>query len=224
MEISAWLTDRLTRAYVLVVHFSTVSRSEVYRTNGEEHKVFWLNTDNWDAAGECTAFNTILLNERRLGDAPKEAVDYVFLHEIGHTKPSNLLILGSYVIQIILKLFAIVGIPALFIQWAFLISSGPSVSLFLTYSAAYLILVLLIVMPVVAISWLNESYAELFAVSKLGTTTYLRCYSKMDRHSNRGLIGRIRRRLFYPSPSNVVRIANWLDGRTLCRGKELNFD
>ena len=224
MSLLSWVAKWLTRGYARTMDLSGVSREEVYRAEEEERKVFWVDTDDLSMAGQCTPFGTILLNEDRLGDVPDEVVDYVFLHEVGHTKPPAFLVFGSYVIRLPLMLFAIFGIPVLFFRGVAFALSVPPLNQFITLSVAFALVVLLILAPVVIVSWLDEGYAELFALSKLGEETYLRRHNQMEEHSERGVFSRVLRGFLYPRPAQVIRFSNWLDGRTLWRSVEFNSD
>lgn len=203
-RIATWLT----RAYVRTIDRSGVSQEEVYRVQSEEKKVFWVNTDDWPMIGQCTPFGTILLNEHKLTDVPEEMVDYVFLHEIGHSKAPTLLSLGSIIIRAPLFFLALLGIPTLLIRWLIYAASGPTLGQLATLSAAFAIVALALLVPLVAIWWLDEGYAELFVVSKIGEDEYLRRHEQMDEHADRGVFARAFRWLFYPRPSLIVRIAN----------------
>lgn len=212
MSFLDWLATWLTRGYARTVDLSGVSDEEIYRAQGEERKVFWVNTDNWPMAGQCTPFGTILLNEDRLTEVPDDVVDYVFLHEIGHSEAPTLLSLGGLVIRPPLFFLALLGIPMLAIYWLAFAASGPTLEQLLTFSAAYALVALFLIVPLVVIWRLDEGYAELFVVSKIGADEYLRRHEQMNEHSDRGLFGRVFRWLFYPRPNHVVRVANRLEG------------
>jgi len=208
MQVRNWLARWLTRGYVRTLDFGGVSREETYRASGEERQVFWVDAEKWPAAGQCTLFGTIVLNEDRLGDVPDKVVDYVFLHEVGHTKPPTILNLLSILVRIPLGFLAIFGVPVLIGRWLGFVLSAPDLDQFTMFSVATVIGILLILVPLVVIWWLDEGYADLFVVSKIGTHAYRHRYDKMNDHADRGLIGRFIRWLLYPDSDHVVWVAN----------------
>lgn len=210
MQYRNWAAKWLTRGYARTLDFGGVSREDLYQTHGEERKVFWVDADDWPIGGQCTPFGTILLNESKLKDAPDEVVDYVFLHEVGHSKLPSILSLGGLVVRIPLMFFAILGIPFLVVRWLVFVNSGPDLTQLTMFSLASLLVALLILLPLIVISWLDEGYAELFVVSKIGETAYRRSLEKKNEHSEGSIIGRVLS-ILYPPPSLVVWTANRRD-------------
>jgi hypothetical protein len=154
-----------------------------------------------------------VLNEHRLDDAPDEVVDYIFLHEVGHTKPPAILSLMSILVRIPLGFLALFGVPALIGRWIGFALSAPDLDQFTLFSVATaIIIILLILVPMIAIWWLDEGYADLFVVSKIGAQDYRRRYEKMNDHADRGLVGRFVRWFLYPNPDHVVWVANRRNG------------
>lgn len=199
-----------TRLYARTLDLSGITREERYNAHGEAQRVFWIDTDSWRMAGQCTPFGTILLNENRLKAVSDEVVDYVFLHEVGHTKLPTVLSLASLLIRIPLLFFALFVLPALIIQWLVFTYTGP-VSSQLIMSFGWIILVaMLIIVPLVVISWLDEGYAELFVVSKIGETSYQNRIKELRKQSDSGIFIRIFRRFLYPPPALVVWVGNYL--------------
>lgn len=200
-----------TRLYARTLDLSGITREERFSAHGEEEWVFWINTDNWRMAGQCTPFGTILLNESRLKNASDEVVDYVFLHEVGHTKLPTVLSLGSLLIRIPLLFFALFGLPALTVQWVIFASSGPTFNQLIMFSGATVLVAMLILVPLVVISWLDEGFAELFVVSKIGETSYQNRIDQLRKQSESGVFIRFLRRFLYPPPNLVVWVGNHLD-------------
>ncbi len=211
MRVHDRLSRWLTRGYARALDFSGVSREETYQSHNEEQKVFWIDAEDWSAAGQCTPFGTILLNEDRLSNVPDSVKDYVFLHEVGHTKTPTILSVASIILRIPLTFLAIIGVPVLIGRWLGFALSVPELGQLTTFTVTTLISVLLLTIPIVLIWWLDEGYAELFAVSKLGVATYQRRHAQMTKHTDRGVIGRTVRWLLYPNPNFVVWIAKRLD-------------
>ncbi|SFF83723.1 hypothetical protein SAMN04488063_0473 [Halopelagius inordinatus] len=211
MQTHNQLAKWFTRLYARTINFSGVSREELYQAHGEKRTVFWIDAEDWSAAGQCTPFGTILLNENRLSEAPENVRDYVFLHEVGHTKPPALLSLASIVLRVPLVLLAGFGVPVLIGRWLGVALSFPTLGQFTTFTAVTLTTTLLITLPVIAIWWLDEGYAELFAVSKIGAMDYQRRHEEMLEHADRNLLSCAVRWLLYPNPKFVVWLAEKLD-------------
>lgn len=208
MQVGQWVAEWLTRGYARIIDLSGVSREEDYEAFGEQERVFWIDASSWPVSGQYTLFGTILLNQSKLEKAPEDVKDYIFLHEVGHSKLPTLLSLVSVLVRIPLVFFAILGIPVLVIQWIIYAFSGPPIGQLMTFSAAYLLVALLVVVPLVVVWQLDEAYAELYVVSKIGKEAYQRCSDKMEEYSDRGLFARLLRKLFYPSPDLVLWLAN----------------
>lgn len=211
MQVHHRLAKWLTRGYARTIDLSGVSREEIYQAHDEERKVFWIDAENWSAAGQCTPFGTILLNEDRLNEVPANVRDYVFLHEVGYAKLPSILSLASIIVRVPLVLLAAFSVPVLIGRLVTFALSIPNLGQLVTFAMATLTTILLIVIPVIAIWWLDEGYAELFTVSKIGVNAYQRRHEKMNEHSDRGIVGRFLRLLLYPNPELIVWIAKQLD-------------
>jgi Zn-dependent protease with chaperone function len=211
MQVHNWLAKWLTRLYARTITFSGVTEEETYQSHGEEHRVFWIDAEKWPMGGQYTPFETILLNKSTLNDVSEEVADYVFLHEVGHSKPPTIVNLGSFVVRLPLMMLAIFGLPTLILRWLIFAFSSPPTNRLIGFSLAFLFVALLILVPLILISWLDEGHAELFAVSKIGEKTYRRCLEEIRENSDGGRIRQVFRRIFYPYPSIVIRVANRLD-------------
>ena len=211
MQVRKWLVKWLTRLYSRIITLNGVNEEEAYQSHGEEHRVFWVDAEKWPMGGQYTPFGTILLNESALNDVSEEVVDYVFLHEVGHGKPPTILNLGSFVVRLPLIVLAIIGLPTLILRWLIFVFSSPAASQLIEFSLAFLFVALLILVPLVLISWIDEGHAELFAVSKIGEKTYQRCLEEIRENSDSGRIRQVLHRIFYPYPSIVIWVANRFD-------------
>jgi hypothetical protein len=140
-------------------------------------------------------------------------VDYVFLHEVGHSKPSSLVHLGSFAIRVLLMGIALLGLPMVALQWLMLALSS-SVAQPFQLALAFALVSLAILAPLILISWLDEGYAEVFVVSKIGEQTYYRCHKEIRENSDSGRIARVLHRLFYPPPGIVIRVRARLKSTT----------
>lgn len=208
MQVRDCLSRRLTRLYARTITLSGVVKEEIYQSHGEERRVFWIDAEKWPMGGQYTPFGTILLNESRLSDFSEEVVDYVFLHEVGHGKPPTIVNIGSFAIRVPLMMIAVVGLPTLFLRWLVLLVFNLSMNRLIGFSMVFLSSVLLILGPLILISWIDEGYAELFALSKIGKDAYRRCSREIRDKSEAGPIAKVFRRILYPYPGIVSRVAD----------------
>lgn len=210
MKVLDWIATWLTRFYARTITSTGVALEETYVSHNEENRVFWVNAENWPMGGQYTIFGTILLNESKLNERSGEVVDYVFLHEVGHSKPPYLLNIASFAIRVPLAMLALIGVPLILLEWLIFVISIPTIDALIEVSLIYLLAILLILVPLIIVSWLDEGYAELFALSKLGESSYQECINQVRDESDNGRFKRIFRRLFYPKPSIVIRTADLL--------------
>ena len=210
MQTRSWLAKWFTRLYARTINFGGVTKEETYQSHGEQHRVFWIDAEKWPMSGQYTPFRTILLNEEKLNRVSDEVVDYVFLHEVGHSKPPSLVHFSSFAIRVPLMGIALLGLPVLALRWLVFALSG-SVGQFFQLTLAFVLVSLIILGPLILVSWLDEGHAEVFAVSKIGEEAYYRCHKEIRENSDSGRIARVLHRLFYPSPGIVIRVRNRLD-------------
>lgn len=205
---SAWLADRLTRGYARLLDGDGVVGETVYRTHGETHRVYWIDAERWPIGGQYTPFGTVVLNEHRLGHLSEEAVDYVFLHEVGHGRRSNVATVSVYAVRSVVTLAAVLGLPWVVSRWvrSVVADSPPTGSDPSWRSVGSLGLIA----AVVLVSWLDEGAAEMFAVSKLGAKSYRRRRDEFLDGAEGGLVLRSIRRLIYPHPRLVIAADEYL--------------
>ena len=195
----------LTRGYARLT-CGGVCETEKYTSRGIDEQVYWVETDGW-MSGQYTPFGTILLNKYRFRERSDDLNEYVFLHEIGHSRmpmvPSVLL----GIIRILAAPF-LLAVPLLPIVYIPMVQAAP-VTQFPELGIAFLLSGLTLLLPYVVASWIDEGYAEYFALSTVGVEEYLRCHKELHESRECGLLKRIWIRLTYPHP----RLVHWVASR-----------
>lgn len=198
----AWLTRRYA-----VVRGGIVEESE-YSACGVSRTVFWFDEES-RRAGDYSPFGTILMNQTLPDGVSEEVQDYIFLHEVGHDELNPILRLLYWPVILFaffLTLAGVIAFPAQLIraiQWA----SDP-VSLFTFLGMAVLVSTMACV-PFVALSWADETYAELYAISHLGRNRYHEIRTHIRESRDPSMLRKLRHYIQYPPKSVVLWIAEW---------------
>lgn len=173
-------------------------------------KTVYIFSDNDSGrAGHTSPFGTILLNENLFKKYSSNVRNIVFLHEVGHTKMNIFFIILFYILAIPILLFLLVSglvlilIPFVIIIIIFkfgfhliyvLVPIIYSVLLCILSSALFLI-----------ISWIDEGYAELFALRVAGVKNYFSAINEIkSKRKKFSILSRYFEFLQYPSPKIVV--------------------
>ncbi|WP_049972506.1 hypothetical protein [Haladaptatus cibarius] len=196
----ATLKGVLTGIYARLL-LGGIKKTEKYQTKGIERIVYWVDTDGW-MAGQYTPWGTIILNKNKLRERPDDLEEFTFLHEVGHSQMHLLprILLIPLLLSSALGLFSL---PFLLISMLSSALSAPT-SQQPYYAMAFLIVSALVVLYYVIVTWIDEGYAELFVLSKIGAVNYQECHRKAHESSHSGLLKRIRICLTYPHPKLVV--------------------
>lgn len=200
------LKMRLATIYARWVLGGSV-RTEAYECGGVQRRVIWVDSDRWLMAGQ-NLFGTIFLNESKLRDCSDDVNDYIFLHEVGHSQFHAIFSVFVFVLRFALMGIALLSLPALVGALLVLLIQASDLAAAAVILVAIAFLMLLVLIPLVAVSWFDEGRAELFAVSKLGTQQYRECCNEIRRQSNRGRLKRAVFRVIYPPPKLIVWWAN----------------
>lgn len=209
MTLSAYLRkvqSALTHGYARLT-FGKVSEVEYYRVGDIEREVYWVDSEDVSLAGQNTIFGTIILNRRELDKFHEEMTNYVFLHEVGHSKSHLTIQYLLLMLQFLFTVASVIGIPVLFVRVIQVALSMPSVSYFITYLVAQFIAVAIVVGLTTLIWWLSEGQAELFAVREIGIGQYTQLSEEMLQKSDRGPVGRLLHLVRYPPANLIVWIA-----------------
>lgn len=201
VELSG-IIDWLTVHYARWTHGKIIDIEE-YSTDGVEDTIYWYDSDS-NRGGHCTPFNTVLMNQNPLDEVSKEVTDYVFLHESGHANQHPILRLVLYAALFPTILMAIASPFSAVAQTISVFLLTESLRLTATQGAASLIVVGLTTSAFGLVSWIDEGYAELFALNRLGKETYLQCHQEIREHADRPIHRRIIHHVRYPFPSFIV--------------------
>lgn len=177
--------------------------TEVYECGDFQRQVIWVDSDRWPMAGQ-NLFGTIFLNESILRDRSDDINDYIFLHEVGHSQFHVIFSVIVFVLRFALMGVAVFSLPALAAALLVLLIQAPDLTTAAVAVFAIAFLMLLVLGPLVAVSWFDERRAELFAVSKNGIPQYQECIKEKRNQSDSGRLKRAVFRLMYPPPKLVV--------------------
>lgn len=204
-----WLIDKLTWLYLRPTYGKIVEKEE-YSTKGVTKRIYWYNNEDSNRAGHCTPFNTIAMNRGVLEKYSDKFIDYVFLHENGHSSLHPIL---KLIITPLLILSIIIAFLSLIhpFWWSIIVYSA-------TNSVSYTVLnffvsIIVIVAPAVLfftiMSFIDEGYAEYFALSKIGRDDYLSCHKEKEEKSEAGRLRNLISRFQYPPEWLVLKFYDW---------------
>jgi hypothetical protein len=94
------------------------------------------------------------------------------------------------------------------------VESAPSIAMIPVYTAVALGVSLGAIIPFTLVCWIDETLAELFAISKIGSSQYRSVLEEVNEESEAGLLRKIRIRIQYPPEALIFWIARkrGLDG------------
>lgn len=189
---------------VLMAFFhSGIVEKENITVEGISAPVYYVYDESWSLAGQGSAFSHIIINRAQLEGRPDLVHDFIFLHEAGHKQWAwplqSFFTIGqiAYLFLLVVSLFAL---PALVIR-AISVEAGSLVTNLLAVPVS---LGVILVIPLL-ITWFDEAYAELHAISQLGLPTYLEVQD-ISRNKSRSLSSKIRSAVMYPPNSLILAI------------------
>jgi len=112
------------------------------------------------------------MNEQAKDDFSKDVVDYVFLHEVGHDQVGSIgrtLFWAIYLSSGLLLITGMIASPSILLE---AVESAPSIAMIPVYTAVALGVSLGAIIPFTLVCWIDETLAELFAISKIGSSQY----------------------------------------------------
>lgn len=193
----------LTHLYALLKAGGVVNKSD-YSCNGIEETVYWVDSKNWSMKGQCTVFNTIILNKNKIA-LSDDTVDSVFLHEVGHKRSPLVLILTTWIVRAPLFLLGLLSIPYSLVSIGMFATTEPSLHSTMIFTLAHASVVAIFVIPFTVLSWLDEGYAEVFAIRRMETNRYKEARDFLNRNSERSLFWKILRPFMYPPKRLIYR-------------------
>lgn len=195
----------LTRLYARFSRGGVTDTSQ-YSAGGITRTIFWFKEDS-KRMGDYSPLGTVLLNEQVREDFSKDVIDYVFLHEVGHDQMGFIGRSLFWTIYLTFGLLFIAAVIALPQTMMIAVEYAPSLSWIPVYIAVILGLTLAVGLPFAAASWIDETLAELFAISKLGIDRYGSILKEIESESKASLLHKIRQRIRYPPDFVILWIA-----------------
>lgn len=193
--------ENVVKAYARLLQYGKILDSEQYQAYGVKERVYWVNSDVW-WAGKYTLIREILLNRNELSGRSQDLQDYTFLHEVGHSRMGSISTVVLFVLRFVSTLF-LLGLPFTALVYLMQILQSP-VNSIPKIAVAYLILIAVIVGFYSLIAWIDEGYAELFVLSKIGPEKFRECNQEVRENRNSGVIKSVWHRLTYPRPGLVL--------------------
>jgi hypothetical protein len=173
---------------------------------GVSRTVYWFREDS-RRMGDYSPLGTLLLNERAKEDFSEDVIDYIFLHEVGHDQLGFLgrsLFWAIYLTSGLSFISAVIALPRTLMM---AVEYAPSLIWLPIYIAVVLGLTLAVGLPFVAVSWIDETLAELFAISKIGVDNYRSIREETKAEYDANLIRKARIRIQYPPDSVILWLA-----------------
>jgi Zn-dependent protease with chaperone function len=198
----SWLRKWGTCLYARLT-LGTIQEVSEFSVAGVSREVYWFDSGS-RKGGHTTPFNTVTMNRQLLEDLSDSARDYVFIHEVGHSKvgfPFNVLMYALLIPTLVMAMFSpFVAAATIFDTW---ISTNSFYST-ITAAIAGIVIVIFFTGLFTTISWLSEGHAELYAVRKLGKEEYLQISEEIKEYADRSRIRKVRHRVKYPPPRLVT--------------------
>lgn len=203
--MSGTVESGLTRLYAKLCRGGVTGTSQ-YSVSGISRTVYWFREDS-KRMGDYTPLGTLLLNEQAKEDFSEDVIDYLFLHEVGHDQMGFIgrsLFWAIYLTSGLSFIGAVIALPQTLMM---AVEYAPSPIWLPIYIAVVLGLTLAFGLPFVAVSWIDETLAELFAISKIGVDNYRSIREETKSGSDASLIRKARIRIQYPPDSLILWIA-----------------
>ena len=204
MAVFGKIQSGLTRLYAK--NRGGVTDTEEYSASGISRTVYWFH-DESKRMGDYSPLGTFLMNEQAKEDFSEDVVDYVFLHEVGHDQMGfvgRTLFWAFYLSSGLLLIAGMIASPSILLE---AVESAPSIVMIPVYAAVALGVSLGAIIPFTLVCWIDETLAELFAISKIGISQYRSVLEEVKEESEVGLLRKIRIRIQYPPEALIFWIA-----------------
>lgn len=204
MAVFGKIQSGLTRLYAK--NRGGVTETEEYSASGISRTVYWFY-DESKRMGDYSPLGTFLMNEQAKEDFSVDVVDYVFLHEVGHDQMGFIGRALFWAFYLTFGLLFLAGIMALPRTLVAVFRFAPSTVMLPAYLIIGIGITIVAILPFVAVCWIDETMAELFAISKIGRSQYRSVLDEVKEESDAGLLHKIRLRIQYPPESLILWIA-----------------
>ena len=179
-----------------------IGRKSEIKAAGVSEQVYWIPANMMRSLGRATVFGTIRLNENLTERFLQDVVEYVFLHERGHSNRSfarlvwfiigtTLTLLSAMLSGVFLVIFSLFAVGNITLQVVGLL--GLSVCLLIIFSWLHC-----------RIKFNEELRAEKYALNHLGEDEFRQRSETAEEIVNRSWWNQLRRRLLYPSVETVI--------------------
>ena len=166
-----------------------------YEEYSKQIFIFEADPEKYKKIGQATPFGTIIMPEFTSTKYTKNVVDYVFLHELGHTRVNIILrtlfyvvFVGSFTVSVISMCY--------FIESLILLHIPERNIFFLCSFTIFFILTMLS-------SWIYELVADLFAYNVLGKKLYVDMKIELDEKKGQVRLRDIIRHAFLYPPKPI---------------------
>jgi len=187
---------------ISVLPSAYIGRKSEIEAAGVSDQVYWVPDDIMRAPAKATVFNTIRLNENLTERFQQDMIEYIFLHERGHTARSRMNLV--WLLLRTTSAFVAAGVSAVFVVVFGLFAATdpiPQVVGLLLFSVCLF----------AVFSWLfcrikfnEELRAEQYVLDHLGENEFRRRSETLEDIVDRSWYDRLQRRLFYPSVDTVI--------------------
>ncbi|MHA1878309.1 MAG: hypothetical protein ACTSUC_17850 [Promethearchaeota archaeon] len=180
-----------------------IDEKKNYKYADFEHDIFIL--DNPNSTRSMTVFNLIFLNKILFKNYSKQVQDFFFLHEYGHLKMNLFFKILIYPTPFALGFAIMYNFYYLFLN-TFIFLYVPNIENRNTM-IVNLGVTILVIISFIIINWINEIYAEYFAVQQVGLQNYLMILNELSiKRPELSLYKKVRR--IFSSPPDILFI--WL--------------
>ncbi|MFC1802962.1 hypothetical protein ACFL0D_03230 [Thermoproteota archaeon] len=173
--------------FFLKIYNDKIIRSQYYQYKQVSSKVFIIRNNKSRASR--TIGKTIFLHELIFTKYSQRVQDFIFLHEYGHLTMNKYLKVILYPSLIFMAgslaffSFILVLNVAKYLVYPYSITQNTIVNSFSLFLYA--------IFGFIGINWINELYAEIFAVNELGFDNYLNAINEIDKIRPKTFINKI---------------------------------
>lgn len=206
------MKESIIRLYLRIFYGKNI-RKVKYKYKEHHHDVYIYRDE--ELRGYTSPVNIILMSEKIFKEYSKNVQDYIFLHELGHTKvkwPLQILLYTILIPFYLLMIFSWVLIPLLILLFAI---KGASWFMIIGYSLDGILLIAMLNAIVMMPNWTSEAHADIFAIRILGKKKYKKCMSEVRAKAKKRnvlsmVIHKYHYRLIYPP----IKLLFWIYDRT----------
>jgi len=187
---------------ISVLPSAYIGRESEIEAAGVSEQVYWIPADIMHAPAKATVFNTIRLNESLTERFPQDVIEYIFLHERGHTARSRMNLM-RFLLGTTLT-FVAAGLSAVFVVTFGLFAVTNLIPQVVGLLVLSLCLLTAFLWLFCQLRFKEELRAEQYALNQLGEDEFRRRSETYEEIVDRSRYDQLKRRLFYPSVDTVI--------------------